>query len=264
MGNPPPQMKPPQGCAGFFRNRERRRFADVQAAEERAPAIDRFGGAAEHMQCLDFCRVGLARDEDDLAGIEHRLGQMRRPIGDERVSVAVQIEQIVRQRTIEKVMRFVHEDPMGQCGPAPEHGERREQRAGVLDLLLVVHMGQIDHDACLCMTERVQQLVRPRQRIGAAKRHNPWQCLERPVVPLRINHTDRIPIQNQLFGQQPGDPGLTRARIPSDKHVTAAHGEREWIAFVGMTEQQRAPHRFDDRELAAPDQLFEVRPERRL
>jgi hypothetical protein len=109
----------------------------------------------------------------------------------------------------------------------------------------MMHVRQIDHHAGVGMLQRVEQIMRAREGIGAAKGDNPRQCLQRPIVTFRIDDTYRISVKNELLGEQPRNPGLPGARITGDEHIPAADGKREGNALVRMSEQEPSPGRPD-------------------
>jgi hypothetical protein len=76
---------------------------------------------------------------------------------------------MARAGILQKVVRFVHNDPMRKAGPVPHFVQRGQDRPDVLDLLVLRPMGQIDDHAAIRIPERAQEISWRRGRVVATK-----------------------------------------------------------------------------------------------
>ena len=114
-------------------------------------------------------RVGFARHNDDFRGRQELFRESRGPVAHDRVPVPLQIQEMTRVGILQKVVRFVDEDPVRQAGAVADLVQRRQDSADVLDLLGLRAMGEVDDDAAIGIPDRPQEIPWLRRRILAAE-----------------------------------------------------------------------------------------------
>lgn len=127
---------------------------------------------------------------------------------------------------------------MRQRGSLPQEIECGQQCARVLELLVMRLPREVDHHTVSGIPECTDQISRGWRGGLAAEDRDAGQPLERGVVPLRVEHTDRIAVQDQLLAQEARNPGFAGCRIPGDQHVASANRQRELVPVFRVAEQQ--------------------------
>ena len=138
-------------------------------------------------------------------------------------------------------MCLVDDDPVRQAGEPTDLVEHRQRGVKVGDLLGVRTPRQVDNQAAIRITQRADQLLRRGQRCVEPDDVDSRQRFQGTVVTLRIEHAHRVTLEDQLFAQQTGDPGLPRLGVTRDEDVTATDGQRELAAVALVSQAQAAP-----------------------
>ena len=104
--------------------------------------------------------IRFARHDHYLRTSEQGLRQARHAVRDDRVPIALEIEELRCVAVVQVVVRFVEQDAMWKSGSPPEDVQRRQYRSDVLELFIVRKAGQVDDHAAVRIPERAQQLAR--------------------------------------------------------------------------------------------------------
>jgi hypothetical protein len=71
-------------------------------------------------------RIRFTRDDDDFTGIEQPPRQTRGKVGNDQISVHVEIQKAAGIGIMQEVVRLVEQNPVREPGSATQYVQRRE------------------------------------------------------------------------------------------------------------------------------------------